>query len=211
MRYSGLRCPKEALSVCWSDIDWRRRTLTVLHAKNGKPRKLPIRPEIFSILEEMIAGGQEQPSGPIITLSRNNLHRKMGAIIKRAGVEPWADRFQHLRRCCRTQWLNEGHPSHAVSRWMGHGKKVGDEHYTILTDDVFDRATGLDKTGAKSGAANHRIRLQMAASDTLTIAVSAEENRDLPKYTWQNAVISQAPPVGLEPTTNGLTVRCSTN
>ena len=212
-RFSGLRCPKEALSVCWSDIDWDRRRLNLRITKSGKPRDLPIRPEIFELLAEQ--HGRKDGS-PIVDLSRNNLHRKMAQIRDKAGVTPWRDMFQHLRRCCRTQWLNEGLPDHAVSRWMGHGQRVGDEHYTILTDDVFERATkatpgGKSKSGAESGAADHRIGLQMGASSNLTFSVSAKENHVLLDKTLQNMVFTSAPPVGLEPTTNGLTVRRSTN
>ena len=145
LRYVGLRCCSETHSVTWDDVDWGRHTLTIRATKTGKTRIAPIRPEMMALLNDAWDMAPDKATS-VVDLPTNNRHRKMRAIIKKAKVEPWGDLFQHLRRCCRTQWLNEGHPPHAVSRWMGHAQKVGDDHYTMLTDDIIDRVTAVSYT-----------------------------------------------------------------
>ena len=207
MRYAGLRCCSETHSVSWEDVDWERHTLTIKAPKTGKTRIAPIRPEMMELLNDAWDMAPDNATS-IVDLPANNRHRKMRAIIKVAKVEPWGDLFQHLRRCCRTQWLNEGHPPHAVSRWMGHGHKVGDEHYTMLTDDVIDRATGLNqKSASKSASLCSGIGRNVAESRNQIENVSGQQS---PENTG-NAVFKEVVRGGIEPPTHGFSIHCSTN
>ncbi len=219
LRYIGLRCPSETHSVNWTDVDWERRILTIRATKTDSVRQAPIRPELMMLLKEAFAG-KAKGAKAIIDLKTNNRYRTFKKILKRAEVEPWEDIFQHLRRCCRTQFLNEGHPSHAVSRWMGHGQIVGDEHYTMLTDDVFDKVTGATTNpsppksaarAAESAAADHGIGLQPAANGNFSFDDSAQKNLVFTGKSGENKVIFVVRAQGLEPWTYGLKVRCSTN
>ena len=140
----------------------------------------------------------------IIDLPTNNRHRKMKAIIKKAGVEPWPDLFQHLRRCCRTQWLNEGLPPHAVSRWMGHGHKVGDEHYTMLTDDIVERVT---QRAAESAALGSDIEPNQAQATKRPVDQAQKKTSANTGFTEVSEVVRG----GFEPPTHGFSVHCSTN
>ena len=103
---------------------------------------------------------------------------------------------------------------------MGHGQIVGDEHYTMLTDDVFDKVTGATTKptpfegaarAAESAAADHGIGLQPAANGNLCFDGSALKNRVFVGETNENAVEIVVRAQGLEPWTYGLKVRCSTN
>ncbi len=223
LRYLGLRCPSETHTVRWTDIDWDRRTITIRAKKTDSVRVAPIRPELFVLLEKALKDAAHK-KGAIIDLKTNNRYRTFKKILKRAQVEPWADLFQHLRRCCRTQFLNEGHPPHAVSRWMGHGQLVGDQHYTMLTDDIFDNATGVIRgsdrenagagsasRAAKSAAAKRCIGLQWAANGNLEADVGAQKNLVFAGKKLENEVFMRVRAQGLEPWTYGLKVRCSTN
>ena len=59
-------------------------------------------------------------------MSKNNLNRDMTAIIKRSGLEPWAEPFQALRRWRDSTWkLN--YPGYVVDTWLGHGAEVSQE------------------------------------------------------------------------------------
>ncbi len=219
LRYIGLRCPSETHSVNWSDVDWERGILTIRATKTNSVRQAPIRPELMMLLKEAFADKKKHAKA-IIDIKTNNRYRTFKKILKRANVEPWEDIFQHLRRCCRTQFLNEGHPPHAVSRWMGHGQLVGDEHYTMLTDDVFDKVTGIvpdsgsSKSAARSAesaAADHCIGLQPAANGKLSFDDSAQKNLVFVGNNDKNEVKFEVRAQGLEPWTYGLKVRCSTN
>ena len=103
---------------------------------------------------------------------------------------------------------------------MGHGQQVGDDHYTMLTDDVFDKVTGANLAAsesesaaraAESAAADHRIGLQMAANGNLAFDDSALKNRVFVGETNENTVKVEVRAQGLEPWTYGLKVRCSTD
>ena len=223
VRYLGLRCPSETHAVKWNDVDWERRTITIRAKKTDAVRNAPIRPELFSLLQKAHEG-VSQTDSPIIDLKTNNRYRTFKKILKRAKVEPWEDIFQHLRRCCRTQLLNEGHPAHAVSRWMGHGQLVGDKHYTMLTADVFDKVTGVvpesgresDRSesaarASKSAAVDRCIGLQMTANGNLDPDEGVRKNLVFTGSTVENEVFIRVRAQGLEPWTYGLKVRCSTN
>ena len=205
--YLGLRSPSETHAIKWSDIDWDRRKVTIDAAKTGM-RVAPIRPELMALLDEAYEAAEE---GALLVLDgfpKNNRHRGMHKIIKRAQVEPWSDLFQHARRCCRTRFLTEGHPPHAVSRWMGHGQTVGDKHYTMVSEESFDRVSGA--RAAKSAAAEHCIPTQIDAPLETKESKSARKNPRSSQM-QQNTGSFKAPPPGLEPGTHGLTVHCSTN
>ena len=49
-------------------------------------------------------------------------------MLKRAGIEPWDDCFQVLRRNCETDWSQQ-FPQHVVSIWMGHSILVSASNY----------------------------------------------------------------------------------
>ena len=64
----------------------------------------------------------------------------MAAILKRAEIDSWKDCFQTLRRSCATEWKLTL-PAHAVNEWLGHCAGVSERFYTMVTDDLWDRAT----------------------------------------------------------------------
>ena len=205
MFYLGLRAPSETHSLKWSDIDWDRRKITIDAPKTGI-RVAPIRPELMTLLDEAFEAAEEGAVTILEGFPKNNRHRQMHKIIRLAKVEPWSDLFQHARRCCRTRFLTEGHPPHAVSRWMGHGQAVGDKHYSMVSEESFDRVSGA--RAAESAAVNHSIEMQPAAQSSKPKSNSARKSPRLSQKQRNTGLIS-APPPGLEPGTHGLTVRDS--
>ena len=149
------------------------------------------------------------------TKDKKGKHLNNG-IIHRANVEPWSDLFQHLRRCCRTQLLNEKHPPHAVSRWLGHGDNVGDDHYTILTEDLFDRVTGrTDAVGfrraAESAAVSPGKALQRSEMPSDDADNRARKNSGDQRENADGSEFLLVVRGGIEPPTHGFSVHCSTN
>jgi len=86
------------------------------------------------------------------TGSGNNLRRTMRAIVKRAGMKPWSDVFQTLRRSCATEW-KESYPAFAVDAWLGHSGRVSEKHYLMIPDELWDRVGGAGVDDAAGGAA----------------------------------------------------------
>jgi len=184
-RLAGLRCPSETHSVTWSDVDWDRWRLRVFAPKTKTTRYVPIVPELQSILTDAYAAAAEG-SVKIVPLSCNNLRRQLLAIIAKAGLEPWSDLYQALRRSCETQWSTE-HPQAAVSRWLGHSMQVSERHYLSVADAVFDRATGRTQ-GALSFALSGSAKSRHNPSQTVDGAagVSDPENAEIPAYSAEN-------------------------
>src|SRR5262249_17913031 len=105
-RLAGLRTPSETHRLTWADVDWDRRRLSVFASKTRTTRIVPIVPRLFQTLQDAFDAAPER-SERIVTLSRNNLHRGLEAILNRAGLAPWDDLYQALRRSCETQWALE--------------------------------------------------------------------------------------------------------
>jgi len=142
-RYAGLRTPSETHAITWRGVDWANNALVVQVRKTRRyaaTRTVPIIPELLPILQ---AGYDHAPEGAstILTVSQNNLYRKLTAILEAAGIAKWDDLFQTLRQSCETHLVSLGHPQHAVSQWLGHSERVSKDHYLMVTTDAFSKAT----------------------------------------------------------------------
>ena len=139
-RFAGLRTPSETHRLTWADVDWERRRLSVYAPKTDTNRIVPITADLFPILQ---AAFDAAPEGTVnivpLGSHRSNLHRGLEKFIKRAGLTPWDDLFQTLRRSAETDFART-HPQHAVSKWIGHSMAVSERHYLQVTDDLLDTA-----------------------------------------------------------------------
>ena len=156
-RLGGLR-RGEALTARWEDVDWGRRRLTVINPQGYRSSKkasrvIPTEPQLHDVLVE---GYDLAKSGAtlIAPVSHNNLRREFHRLIRRAGLEPWDDCFQVLRRNCDTDWSAE-YPPAIVASWMGHSPSVSQRYYLQVPDELFEKvAQSRHKTaqnGTKSG------------------------------------------------------------
>jgi hypothetical protein len=80
-------------------------------------------------------------------------HAALREAIRDAGMEPWDDLFQSLRRSCEIEWAQK-FPQFAVSKWIGHSITVSGRHYaSMIPDDLFAKAADLDGAEAAQKAA----------------------------------------------------------
>ena len=154
-RLAGLR-RGEALSLAWSDVDWDRRRLTVYAQKTGKRRVVPIEPELFQLILDAFAEAEECQVR-IVAISHNNLRRQFHRICKSAGLEPWEDCFQVLRRNRETDWA-QTYPQYVVSYWMGHGIMVSDKHYLQVPEELYDQVAASKEPQTATKTATKRAR-----------------------------------------------------
>ena len=128
-RLAGLR-RGETLSLEWTAVDWGERTIDVISSKTGAGRVVPMVEKLQQILLNAFdeASEGEPLTVPKKLVSRNNLVRNMHAIIKRAGLEPWPECYQVLRRNCATDWAGQL-PAFVSAAWLGHSEHVEREHY----------------------------------------------------------------------------------
>jgi transposase-like protein len=150
-----LRVSSESHGLEWENVDWERRRLTVYAKKTGMTRTLPIIPRLFDLLRE--AYRERDPEFPqVVTITANNIHKRLREAIEAAGLKRWADLYQNLRRNAETDFLSAGAPPHAAAAWLGHSVLVSQRHYVQVTDGMFDAAAGLDGHGALHKALQHR-------------------------------------------------------
>ena len=133
-RLAGLRTPSEASLLTFTDINWHKATMTVRSPKTERheghaQREVPIVPELFELIQQRF--DQAEPSEErVLTLDvANYARRRLARIIVDAGVEPWSQLYQTLRRSCEIEWALTV-PQFIVSKWIGHSITVSGKHYT---------------------------------------------------------------------------------
>lgn len=208
-RFAGFRCPTEVTGLRWSDVQWDAGRLRIDSVKTGL-RFCPIFPNLRPLLD---AAREIAPVGADHVIGRHrddesNLRTQFKRIIESAGVKPWPKLFVNLRASCRTD-LEERFPSHVIDAWLGHSTKVARKHYTRVTDLHWSDAVAnsilpvggpiggpisvnLDAPGQNAGIKKHRKNRGLLGGEC-----------------FQSTPL--VPPLGLEPRTHGLRVRCSTN
>ncbi len=201
-RLAGLRVPSETHILTWADVDWDRARLSVFSPKTERYEKhrrraVPIVPKLMGVIQDAFDAADEGQE-LVVGLSRNNLHRTMHSILKRAEIEPWDRYFQVLRQSCETEW-SERFPQHAVSAWLGHSEAVSREHYLQVTDAMFERAVtpsdttsgrGAAESAAKGAAAGSRTESQGLANGQSASDASPHEN---PVFLGSNAANATGP------------------
>ena len=207
MRFAGLRCPSETHGLCWGNVDWLHRRLTVFAAKTDSERLVPIFPGLYQLLRDAYELAPEGTTH-VVTVSKYNRHRRFRQILRRAGIPVWPDLFQTLRWSAESHMASMGLPQHAVSVWIGHSMAVSEKYYLQVPAELFERVTGA----AESAAVSRRTDSQsIAGVETEGFHDLAESNSKPPHYNAlrNNAGVYQARPTGLEPATTGSTVRYS--
>jgi len=146
-RLAGLRTPSETHLVTWGDIDWERGRMRVRSPKTERytgheSRMVPICPQLMAILQDRFESATNGEERVVTIKSGGSCRRRMLRILEIAGVEPWADLWQTLRRSCEIEWAGS-HPQYAVSKWIGHSITVSGRHYAnSIPDELFDAVAG---------------------------------------------------------------------
>ena len=159
----------------------------------------------------MAAEGQTN----IITMSRNNLHRDFGEIILRAGIEPWEDRWQTLRRSAESMFAQK-HPQYAVSQWIGHSMAISDKHYGMVPDSVYESATigralgAAESAAVRTGTGSQGIA-NVQSDESLDFVSAQTKTRTSHRVTTECGLLPEVGRGGFEPPTPGFSVLCSTN
>ena len=180
VRYGGLRCPSEVLSLRWADVDWERSRLRVVspktehHAGKGS-RLVPIFPELRPYLDDAWDAAEKGQEHVVPTRYRDaargpegwrncNLRTQFERIIKRAGLEPWPRLFHNLRASRETE-LAERHPVHVVTAWLGNTPRIAMKHYLQVTESDFEKAVQNPVHGAYDSplAVQNRVQPVSAA------------------------------------------------
>ncbi len=116
LAYGGFR-KTEAANITWADCDFDNRQIRVRITKNGKPRSVPMIPDMKALLERLRAARpDEAPEMPVMRV------RECQKAMDRAAKEVGMARITHhdLRHLFATRCIESGVNIPTVSRWLGH-------------------------------------------------------------------------------------------
>jgi site-specific recombinase XerD len=127
----GMR-PSDIRALCFEDINWRQRCISIVQSKTQRPLTLPLLSDVEQALIDYIRRGRPPcPARQILVRhiapirpfgSRNNLFSVMRRAVQAAGIELSGSlRGLHLlRHSLATQMLTGGVPFDVIAGVLGH-------------------------------------------------------------------------------------------
>ena len=205
-RYGGLRMPSELVGLTWDRIDWANGWFTVdvpkkAHLDGQAQRRVPLFPELRPYLEQAFDAA---PEGSVYVVARCrdgkiNLRTGLERILRKAGVSQWPKLFQNLRASRETELMRQ-HPAHLVYAWIGNTEGVAEDHYLMVTDADYARASA-----APAAASTTEGPMAKAVQKAVqSAAISGRQSTSLQKESavWPavaDYTADQIPPRGVEP------------
>lgn len=121
LAYSGCRAFSEAEFITWEDIDWQRLEIIVrghpdTATKNSDVRRIPILPNMASLLNRLKADAEGNVSGQIFHIPRCDPILKKAC--QRIGIPTLT--LHDFRHLFATRCIESGVDVPTVSRWLGH-------------------------------------------------------------------------------------------
>ena len=212
-RYGGMRSHETRIQR-WDHIDLPNRIMKVRSYKNHKVgvklviRTMPIFPEL---LPHLMRAKEMAPAGAEWVQTRYtheaNIGTEFDRIAARAGLVPWDEPFQNLRRTRETE-LMVHYPAADVTSWIGNSIRVAQSHYLMAMQSSFQRAIaeGAKIQGVTAGVCdpnphqNPHQALQGSGSQRVTQESLSAKNTG---NEYQGVLLAlaehlSAPPTGVE-------------
>lgn len=124
LAYSGTRLYTEALWVSWEDVDFERKEIVVrgnpeTHTKNWEVRRLPILPNMETLLRRMrseVLANASKASGKLLKVT------ECPVSLRKACTKIGIPRLRHhdFRHLFATRCIESGVDIPTVARWLGH-------------------------------------------------------------------------------------------
>lgn len=163
-RFGGLRIPSEAKQLKWADVDWERGRITIARKKTEE-RVIPLFPELVEPLQDHREERWDRLPYVFCRLyGKTHYADRIAKAVKKSGVTPWP-RLLHNLRASRATELMQDYPIHVVAAWIGHSPGVALEHYAMVRDSDFERATGRN-LAAETETESERIAAMLNLNGT---------------------------------------------
>jgi integrase len=145
-RFAGLRVPHEIISLTWQHVDFETHRITVPKDTKTGLRVVPMVPMVYEHMLNLAEAAGESPwVFPTARRSAGTTYRRwLESAILLAGLKQWPKLWHNLRASCRTD-LEEQFASHVCDAWLGHSTRVAKDHYLMVTEDHWARATSQEK------------------------------------------------------------------
>lgn len=116
LAYSGARI-NEARNVRWSDVDFVKNTVRLRVTKNGKPRIVPMMPELKTFLERLRAARPDEPDEEFVMVAKE-AQKSLDSAAWAASVP----RLTHhdLRHLFATTLIEHNVDIPTIARLLGH-------------------------------------------------------------------------------------------
>ncbi len=226
-RYGGLRTPSEYRFLKHGDfhLSGDGPHFFVFAPKTEyrtkEPRLVPVFPELLPHIRKLVSTNRTKQGEFVFsenyrTCSEANITNIMRRTVKRAKVPLWPKLWQNLR-ASRTTELAKEFAIKDVCNWLGNTPAVVLKHYTRGENDALRRAAQTPTkpiSGDLSGDLNTPEPTELAGTERKSTRRKDQQKTPILRKTSHKRAIArgrQVLPVGLEPTTYGLRVSCSTN
>jgi integrase len=149
--HTGMRMG-EILSLRWDTVDLFRRTVTILHSKNGDKRTIPLNGHMFVLLKDKLK--DRVSSSEWIFLSQagtkrdgHGLRRAFRKALKTAMIHDC--HFHDLRHTFATRLVHAGVDLYKVQKLLGHRSPVMTQRYAHhCSESLRDSVNVLDRERA---------------------------------------------------------------
>lgn len=136
----------ELLALEWRDINYVEDLVHIRHGKGGKPRLVPLHPELAGALRWQVPG---HPNERVFKFSARSANNIVPAAVRSAGLTWNTDKASgpnthSLRHSAARHWLENGVAPNKVAAWLGHSSPaVTLRVYLPLTPDTGGTMQGI--------------------------------------------------------------------
>ena len=222
-RYGGLRTPSEFSLLKHGDFKLRDGSpyFEVLAPKTEyckpEPRIVPVFPELLPYVKKLVSTSRAKHGEFVFgeryrTCTEANITNTMRRAVKNAGVELWPKLWQNLRASRETELLRT-HGIKDVCDWLGNTPATVYKHYLRTNNDALRKAT-QPVARDLSGDLNTPEQSELNGTETKCNPSKDQQKKPILRKSAGKRGIArglEVLPEGLEPSTYGLRVSCSTN
>ncbi len=156
--------------MTWSDLDLEsdhRSSVTLLHTKNGLPRRIPLTTRSYRMLLRLRAEQSDLNQHAVFLYSAPGSStavpfRKCGSswktALRNAGVDP-TTRLHDLRHTFASRLVSRGVPIFDVSKLLGHKSITMTMRYAHLAPEAFESAIEKLERGTETDAGGGEVRV----------------------------------------------------
>lgn len=141
----------EILSLRWDAVDLFRRTVIILHSKNGDKRTIPLNGNIFALLKKKLKDRTSSPewifpSQAGTMRDGHGLRRAFRKALKTAKIHDF--HFHDLRHTFATRLVQAGVDLYKVQKLLRHRSPVKTQRYAHhCSESLRDGVNVLDRMG----------------------------------------------------------------
>jgi hypothetical protein len=161
---------------------------------------MPLFAELEPLLEEVFEKADERSVYvlPKLRDRKYNPATHMRRIVERACGECWPKVFQNCRSTRLTE-LDQVHPSHAVTKWLGNSEKITEQDYLQVTDEHFKQALVKPEAESEAIESKKKQNPKQRASASQSENQSKTNQSNVIALAGFGSLVKQVPEAGLEP------------